>query len=175
MHIAGIMILVVSILVLSVGGMSNHNFYTNNVYEVDQIGSILNNAVSTNNLSDKATYMTQVLDGLSDYSGNPKWLYPVDYTNFDSIKKVLSESIQTTLELDSRTDVDSMSYQQSLSVVDNTINVIKDRIHDSASAMNTNPEKNPTTWWVLFSFIMIAVITIWLVDGARPDGWFKYW
>lgn len=168
-------LLIAFVSILALGAVVNHSFYVNNVYEIDQQESILTNALSTNNLADKADYMTKVIRGLADYSGNPVWLYPVEHTDFDSIKRSLVETIRTTQELDSRADINSMSYQQSLSVVDSTIEEIQHRIQHTSTALNFNPYENPLNWGTIFGIMVFTLVSIVIADWRNAVKNGDYW
>lgn len=157
------------LIIFLVGGIGNYNFYANNVYEIDQIAELLHNAQSTNNVEEKAIHMTVVLGLLGEYSGNPAWLFPMDYTNFDSIKGTLLSTVKTSLDLSLKSEVDSMSYQQSLSVIDSTVEVLHDRIHETADQVEMNPSYNPVTWWIIIIASMIGIVALWVIDYHRNE------
>ena len=162
-----VQILLVFVVTLVIFGSANYTFYENNVYEVNQIGEYLHNIQSTTNVVDKAGYLKEVSIMLTPYTGNPAWLFPMSYTNFEDIKTALISTYDITKVLSERSDVDTMSYQQSLTTIDNSVQVIHDRIHETAGKINSNPTLNPFTWFIYLILLFVVIPIIGIVDSKR--------
>jgi len=169
-HVMG-QILIMFVVTGLVFGIGQYAYYNDNIYPVTQISSYLSNAKSTTNVFDKSGFLAISFKDLQPYTGNPTWIFPLPYTDFENIKLTLGQTIATSIVLSQRVDVEAMSYQQSLLALDNTITELQKRIHTTAHNWHGNPTLNPFAMWSYLFIVLSLFVMLTIIDYNR-NKWY---